>query len=469
MEMSSGSVSHDVLDEAVKRPQKEGTRPVMYGRKKLLCGPIVLATLWGWLSWFGLASPASAQHRLELGNVFPQLTLERDWPWWRGPFRNGVAPGNFNLPKDFGDGENVFWKTPVPGRGHSSPIVVNRQVFLTTADEQRETQSVIAFDRGNGAIRWQTIVGRGGFPARNHAKNTEATPTLASDGERLFAVFFNNRAIHVTALDLDGRQLWTRNIGPFDPRMYEYGYAPSPVIYHDRVIVSAEFDGDSAITALERGTGSVIWKTPRPRQITFSSPVVALVSGRDQLLLSGGEKIVSYDPGTGVQLWEAKGATAATCGTVVWERDIIVASGGYPGSETVAIRGDGSGTVLWRNNQKCYEQSMMVYGGYVYSFTDAGVLYCWRLSDGEEMWRERLRGPVSSSPILAGGHIYWANELGTWYVFRPNPQRFELVAENQLGDEGFASPAAVGRELYIRAASVNGGARSEFLYRFENR
>ena len=406
-----------------------------------------------------------AQHRIEMGTVFPQLSLERDWPWWRGPFRNGVAPGNIAPPTRFSDQENVVWKTPLPGRGHSSPIVVGRQILLTSADEQRDTQSVIALDRTTGSVRWETIVGRGGFPAKNHPKNTEATPTLASDGERVFAVFFHHRAIHVTALDLDGRQQWTKNVGPFDPRMYEYGYAPSPVLYHNKVIVSAEYDGDSALTALERTTGNLLWKTPRPRQISFSSPVVAFVAGRDQLLLSGGEKVVSYDPASGTKLWEASGTTAATCGTVVWEKDSVVASGGYPGSETVAIRGDGSGSVIWKNNQKCYEQSMLIHAGYVYSFTDGGILYCWQLSDGKEMWRERLRGPVSSSPVLAGGHIYFANELGTWFVIKANPQRHELVDQNQLGDEAFASPAVVGRELYLRAASRQGGRRQEFLYR----
>jgi outer membrane protein assembly factor BamB len=412
-------------------------------------------------------SEALGQHRLELGHDFPELSLERDWPWWRGPLRNGIAPVRGSPPTTFNDRENVVWKTPVPGRGHSSPIVVGGQVLLTTADEQRETQSVLAFDRNTGALRWETIVGRGGFPSRNHQKNSEATPTLASDGERVFAVFFHHRAIHVTALDLSGRQQWTKNVGPFDPRMYEYGYAPSPVVNRDRVIVSAEYDGDSALTALQRTTGNVLWRTPRPRQISFSSPVVAWLGGRDQLLLSGGEKVVSYDPASGNRLWEAPGATAATCGTVVWQRDIVVASGGYPGSETVAIRGDGTGSVVWKNNQKCYEQSLLVYADHVYSFTDGGILYCWRLSDGQEMWRERLQGPVSSSPVLAGGNIYWANERGTWYVFRPNPQRFELIAQNQLGDEGFTSAAAVRDELYIRAASRQGASRQEFLYRFQ--
>ncbi len=147
----------------------------------------------------------------------------------------------------------------------------------------------------------------------------------------------------------------------------------------------------------------------------------------------------------------------------MWDGDVVFASGGYPQSETVAIKADGSGEVLWQNGQKCYEQSMLATGGHLYALTGDGILFCWRGSDGQEMWKHRLRGPVSASPILAGGHIYWANELGTLYAFKPNPDKFELVSENQLGDESFASPAVGGNHLFLRVAK-RGPQRPEFLY-----
>ena len=111
---------------------------------------------------------------------------------------------------------------------------------------------------------------------------------------------------------------------------------------------------------------------------------------------------------------------------MVWDGDIVFASGGFPKPETLAVKADGSGKVLWRNNQKCYEQSMLAYNGYLYGLTDGGVMFCWRGTDGQEMWKHRLTGPVSASPVLAGGNIYWANELGTLYVFIPTPERFEI-------------------------------------------
>ena len=182
------------------------------------------------------------------------------------------------------------------------------------------------------------------------------------------------------------------------------------------------------------------------------------------MLISGAVQVSSYDPANGRQLWTTPGTAAATCGTMVWDGDIVFASGGYPQSETIAVKADGSGTVLWKNNQKCYEESMLAHDGHLYALTGKGILYCWRGSDGREMWMERLQGPVSSSPVLAGGHIYQANEHGTCYVFKPNPEKFEPVAENQLGNEAFPSPAVVGNQIFIRTATGFGGNRKEVLY-----
>lgn len=395
---------------------------------------------------------------------FPKLSAERDWPWWRGPSRNGIAVTSTDVPTKWSNTENVVWKSPVPGRGHSSPIVVGDKVFLETADEAKKVQSVVAFDRNTGKQLWKTDVSTGGFARKNHHKNTEASPTLACDGERLFASFFHHETIQATALDLNGKKLWQETVGSFNPKTFEYGYAPSPTLYRETVIFSTEYDGDSALTALDRQTGKQVWRTKRQSMITFSTPVVAHVAGKDQLLISGAMQVASYDPANGKPLWTTPGTTAATCGTMVWDGDIVFASGGYPKPETLAVKADGSGTVLWTNNQKCYEESMLAHDGYVYALTGAGILFCWRGSDGKEMWKERLKGPVSSSPVLAGGNIYQANEHGTCYVFKPNPEKFDPVAENQLGNEAFPSPAIVGNQIFIRTATGSGGGRKEFLY-----
>jgi outer membrane protein assembly factor BamB len=396
---------------------------------------------------------------------FPTLSGDRDWPWWRGPSREGVA-NSAAVPVTFSDEGGYLWKAPVPGRGHSSPIVVGDRVFLTTADESRQTHSVLAFSRATGDLVWNETISQGGFPARNHPKNTEATPTIACDGERLFASFFHHRAIHVTALDLAGKHVWGKSVGAFNPKKYEYGYAPSPLLYRGVVIISAEYDGDSFLVALDRKSGQEVWRTPRPANVSYSSPVVANVAGKDQLVISGGDQVTSFHPASGKLLWSVKGTTGATCGTAVWERDVVFASGGYPGSETIAIRADGSGDVVWRNNQKCYEQSLLAHEGYVYALTGQGIAFCWRASDGREMWRQRLKGPVSASPVVAGDNIYWANELGTLFVFKANPEKFDLVAENQVGTDSFPSPAICGGQIFLRVGDSSKGKRQEFLYCF---
>jgi outer membrane protein assembly factor BamB len=234
------------------------------------------------------------------------------------------------------------------------------------------------------------------------------------------------------------------------------------------VIVAAECFEESYIVAYDRVSGAEVWRTPRTKTISFSSPVVGHVAGKDQLLISGADQVTSYDPADGKKLWSVQGTTLATCGTLVWDGDIVYASGGYPKSQTLAVKADGSGEVLWKNSQKCYEQSMLAKDGYLYCLTDGGIAFCWRGSDGEEMWKQRLGGPVSSSPVLAGGHIYQANEHGTHYVFKPNPEKLEIVAENQVGSESFATPSFCGGQIFLRTATREGGKRQEWLYCFGN-
>ena len=398
---------------------------------------------------------------------FPQLSAKNDWPWWRGPLRNGVAD-QAAVPVTFSETDHVIWKTSVSGRGHSSPTVVGNRVFLTTATTADQIHEVLAFDRTTGKPLWRKEVNRGGFPAKNHPKNTEATATLACDGERLFAAFYHHDKVVAVTLNFAGEVVWEKEVCRFRPKTYEYGYAPSPVLYQNTVLIAAEYDGASFITALDRQSGDRVWQAPRPTMITFSTPVIAHVGGKDQLLISGAQKVSAYNPATGKPLWSVDGTTLATCGTIVWDDEIVFASGGYPKAETLAVKADGSGEVLWRNNQKCYEQSMLAHDGYLYALTDNGVMFCWRGTDGKEMWKERLKGPVSASPVLANGNLYWANELGTLYVVRANPERFEKVAENQIGSDSFPSPAICGGQIFLRVGKGTGKERQEWLYCFGN-
>jgi outer membrane protein assembly factor BamB len=396
--------------------------------------------------------------------AFPAYVPEKnDWPWWRGPNRNGVAAADQRVPVRWSERQNVLWKSSLPGRGHSSPTVVGNQIFLATADERQQVQSVVACNRATGKLLWQTEISRGGFP-KTHRKNTHATCTVACDGERLFVAFHHHARLTLAALDLRGKKVWTKDIGPFDPRVYQYGYAPSPLIYDSVVIVAADYEKGGYIAGYDRKSGRRVWRVARPEKLSFSSPVVANVAGRDQLLISGCELLASYNPKTGNKLWAFPATTMATCGTMVWMDNLVFASGGYPKAETICMKADGSGKVVWKNRQKCYEQSMLAYDGHIYALTDQGIAYCWRAADGQQMWRERLRGPVSSSPVLVGDTIYQPVENGTTYVYKASPKKFELLAENKLGNSGFATPTICGNRIYIRTTQSVGGRQQDVLF-----
>ncbi|MFM8891896.1 MAG: PQQ-binding-like beta-propeller repeat protein [Planctomycetia bacterium] len=391
-------------------------------------------------------------------------TARDTWPAWRGPAANGTAAADQAFATEWSESENIVWKAAIPGRGHSSPTVLDDRVVVTTADVATQTQMVVCFDRETGRQLWLERVSQGGLPAQIHANNTHATPTVAFDGKLLFAVFQHHDGVHLTALDPDGKVVWKVEAGPYTPKAYRFGYAPSPVVYKGTVIVASEFDGESFIKAFDADRGGLRWHAPRPVNVSYSSPIVAHVAGRDQLLISGADAVTSYDPADGTKLWEARGIAAATCGTAVWDGDTVFASGGYPKSETVAVKADGSGRVVWRNGQKCYEQSMLAHRGHLYAVTDAGIAFCWDALTGAETWKSRLCTKCSSSPILAGDAIYITTEKGETKVFRADPEACEVIATNRLGDEMFATPAFCGGRIYARAAHALDGERREFLY-----
>lgn len=392
------------------------------------------------------------------------LPAADDWRVWRGPTGNGLAAAGETPPVKWSETEHILWKTPLPGRGHASPIVVNDRVLLATADETQQVQSVVCLARATGKLLWKTDVNRGGFAPKIHQKNTHASPTLVSNGTQVFAAFPHHESIQLTALDLQGRQQWQIRAGGFLPKAYQFGYAPSPLLYQNTVIVAAEYEKNGYLAAFDQQSGKEVWRLPRPEKINFSTPVVTRIAGREQLLLSGNSKVASFDPRNGNELWSVPAPWIVSCGTMVWDGDLVFASGGFPTKGTIAVKADGSDQVAWSNRTKCYEQSMLAANGYLYAVDDNGIAYCWNAQTGKEQWKHRLGGKVSSSLVLANGNLYLTNERGTTFVFRANPQAFELLAENQLGDECFASPAICGNQIFHRAASRAGGERQEFLY-----
>ncbi len=397
----------------------------------------------------------------------PVLTTEPidvaadDWPWWRGPTHNGVAVAGQALPTAWSESENVLWKTPVPGRGHGSATVVGHQVFLATADEQQQTQSVLCFDRNTGTRLWTTEVHSGGLSDKGNKRATQASSTVACDGKRVFINFLNRDAVYTTALSREGEQLWQQKITDY---VVHQGYGSSPLLYGSLVIVTADNKAGGAIVAFDRATGETVWRHDRPEKPNYPSPILLPLDGRDRLLLTGCNMVSCFDPATGSKLWETEGATTECVTSTVTDGTHIFTSGGYPRNHVAAVRADGTGEVAWDNDVRVYVPSMLIHEGHLYAVTDSGVALCWKSDTGEELWKGRLGGTFSASPVLVGETLYATNEAGTTFLFGARPDEFEVLTKNTIPGEVFATPAICGNRIYFRVAEQQDGQRQEMLY-----
>ena len=401
---------------------------------------------------------------VSMGATLAAIDPTLDWPAWRGPARDGLAASGQNPPVQWSETEKIKWKSPIPGRGHGSPTVVGDRIYLATADRSKQTQSVLSLDRHTGRMVWQTEVHGAGADPGKHANSSAASSTVACDGERLFINFLNGGSVQTTALDLGGKVLWQRKICDF---VTHQGFASSPVVHEGLVLVSADHKGGGVIAGLERKTGRVLWTEPRPKHHNYTSPSIVRAGGRTQMVMAGCNLITSLDPLTGKKLWEANGSTEECVGSVVTDGVRVFASGGYPRNHTVALLADGSGSVAWQNNARVYVPSMIAKAGHLYAVMDAGLAVCWKSDTGEELWKERLGGDFFSSPVMVDDRIYASNVGGKTFVFEATPGSFKLLAQNQLGDEAYASPVICGSRVYLRVAK-RGETRQEFLYCVES-
>ena len=388
-----------------------------------------------------------------------------EWPWWRGPLRNGIAAAEQKPPVRWSATENVVWKAPIVGRGHGSPIVVGEQVILNTANVKAGTQHVLCYSRKSGELLWDTTVHRGGLHVKGKKKPNEkaswASSTPACDGELIFVSFYSDNAIHVTALDRQGRQVWQKKLSDY---IVHQGYAASPAIFGELVIASADHKGGGLVAALDRQTGKLVWKQDRPKAPNYASPAILEAGGRTQLVFTGCDRVASFDPTTGKGLWQVEGSTTECVTTAVTDGTRVFSSGGYPDNHVAAYRADGSGENVWRNNVRVYVPSMLIRDGYLFAVADAGVAMCWESATGKEMWKGRLRGTFSASPVMVGDHIYATNEAGRTFVYRADPKKFTQVAENDLGDLVMATPTFVGGQIFMRVAMRDGDTLREMLF-----
>jgi len=434
-------------------------KPIVELRKS---DDIKSALLRGWLGYFTEQAKKNGSRDFLTAKDDDAIKFgPNDWPWWRGINHDGIAAAKQKPPLKWSDTENVLWKTPLPGRGHGSPTVVGEQIYLATADQEKEIQSVLCFDRKTGKQLWQTEIHKGNFDKKGNAKSSHASSSVACDGNRLFINFLNDGAVYTTALSLEGKQLWQTKICDF---VNHQGFGSSPALYESLVIVTADNKGGGAIAGLERATGKIVWKVERPKLPNYASPILLKIGGRDQLVITGCDLVTGMEPLTGKKIWETKGATTECVTSTVTDGERIFTSGGYPTNHVSAIHADGTGKLAWENKTRVYVPSMLAHDGHLYAVLDAGFAVCWKSDTGKEIWRERITGTFSSSLVLVNDTLLATNEAGKTYLFKASPKGFESVGENQLGDEVMATPTICGDRIYHRVAFQNKGKRQEMLY-----
>jgi len=407
-----------------------------------------------------------------------EIAAERNWPQWRGPLANGIAP-SANPPIRWSEGENVRWKQAIPGRGHSTPIVWGDRVYLTTAVDtgsgtvspkpssgrrpppvnaggpQRFT--VLALDRASGETVWQRVVREAMPPEGRHADGSWASNSPVTDGERLYVSFGSNG---IYCLDLQGELVWEKDLGDMRTRN-AFGEGSSPVLHDGTLVVVWDHEGPSFIVALDARTGAERWRVDRDEPTAWSTPLVIERDGKAQVITSATNRVRSYDLASGELLWEAGGMTVNTIPSPVYGDDIVYVTSGFRGNALLAIRpegrrGDltGSDAIAWSYDRDTpYVPSPLLYEGALYFLkSNSGILSVFDARTGEPRYGPQRIDPVKNvyaSPVAAAGRVYIVGRDGDAVVLKHGP-RYEVLATNALDDGFDASPVAVGDTLYLR-------------------
>jgi outer membrane protein assembly factor BamB len=391
------------------------------------------------------------------------LAAAGDWPRFRGPNGAGVAAGDVTL--QWSKAENVLWKVELPGRGHSSPIVVKDRVFVQSAGKDGEGRTLLCLDAATGATKWaKTAPGRSA--KMQSAKGSLASNTPACDGERVYACVWDGDAVSLHAYDLDGGEAWSASLGSFAS---QHGAGMSPVAHGGKVFVNFDQDGAAEVVAFDAKTGAKAWAAPRKAwRACYSTPMIRDgAGGKPELLVYSTAGFTAYDPDTGKVVWNW---------AIPWEQgEMALRSVAAPvpvGRLLVGVNGDGSGlrysvaldpaaaggpAPVWEKRSKAltpYVPCPVVKGDHVYWVTDQGVAECLEAKTGKILWSERaFNKSVSSSPVLVNGHVLAIDEAGRAIVWKADPKEFDKVSESAVGEAVFATPAVADGKLYVRGAT----------------
>lgn len=394
-----------------------------------------------------------------------------DWPQFRGPDGQGHA-GAADLPLRWSEHDNVAWKSRIPGRGWSSPVIAGEQIWVTTSLNDGRSLRAVCLDRTTGRIEQTVEVFRLARPGRIHGKNSHASPTPVIDGDRVFVHF----GAHGTAcLTRDGEIVWKTEI----PYYHHHGPAASPVRVGNLLIVACdgfiepfydmqrqpEVEAAQFVVGLDAASGKRRWTRPRNGRHAYCTPLAIHVEETLQLISPGGNRVVAYDPETGREVWWCRYDGYSVIPRPVFAGGLVIVCTGYDDPEALAIRPGGRGDVtdthvVWRLKRGApLSPSPLIVGKELYLVDDSGIATCLDLQTGRPHWRKRLVGNFSASPVHASGRIYFQNENGVGQVIAASKE-FRKLATNRLRGRTLASPAVSGNALFIRTET--------HLYRLQN-
>jgi outer membrane protein assembly factor BamB len=387
------------------------------------------------------------------------LFLSSDWPEFRGPTGQGHSDER-GLPMVWSETKNVRWKTAIPGRGWSSPAIQGDRIWLTTATEEGKSLRAISVDRNTGAILQNVEVFRLKSLGNLNAKNSQASPTPALEGDRVYLHF---GAFGTACLTQSGAVVWKTRL---DYDNGQHGPGGSPVIYDDLLILSCDGQETQYVVALDKLTGKVRWKKFREGYQAYTTPLVVRLPAGDQVISPGAFRAVSYEPRTGKELWQVSyGDGFSNVPRPVYGNGLIFICTGFQQPSLLAVRLDGRGDVTksrvaWTLKRGVsLTPSPLLVGDELYMVSDNGIASCIDAKTGAPHWQVRLGGNHSASPIYADGRIYFLSEEGESVVITPGKE-FKELARNQLDGPTLASMAVSGGSIFVRSQT--------HLYRLSN-
>lgn len=383
---------------------------------------------------------------------------QNEWPQFRGPDGQGIAP-SADPPITWNEQENIVWKTPIHGRGWSSPVIWGDQLWMGTASEDGKEMFAVCVDRNDGHVIHDLPLFRNEKPDEIHVTNSYASPTPVIEAGRVYIHF---GSYGTACLDTaDGHVIWERRDLPCN---HWRGPGSSPILFENLMIVHYDGYDFQYIAALNKENGETVWK--KDREIAFlstdgdmrkaySTPLVIDANGRLQLISTCANGALAYDPRTGEVLWKVHFENHSATARPLFDGQYVYLNTGFSKADLWAVRPDGSGdvtdtNVIWKRSKSVGSQpSQLLVDGLIYLVHDAGVASCIDAATGEEVWLKRLGGNYASSPIYAGGRIYLCSQEGDTLVLQPG-REFKELAKNKLDDGCMASPAAVGKSLFLR-------------------